>query len=424
MSLWEDARNAVGHAVHAVESEVGRGVHAARDWTRNLISPNGGVVGVQPIEQETPKILAGSSQPWHDGAATAKALAGRTRALSDRVLDVSRVFESAWTGQSADAANAHVTKVGRVLDSTSATLDVNSGNVSSVAESYDHTRNNMVPLPSTPPEAGFWDRAAPWDTDTEDAVNKYNADAQRNLELYRTYAASTEQHGSALQSDYGELGMFDGGDITLTKEPATSPSAHGTTGRLGEQPHQVSPPPSTVTPPAVSSMTPPVTVPGGHDTGGLPSPELSGDDTTTAGYVPPAATPPGLGSIANPPPGSSVPNTPSPTPSPGGGFGYPGGPGGGGPGSGGVPGGGRRSGARGGLVEEPVRGGSAGAGRTGGKLNGSPGGLAPGGRGKTEEDREHQRKYVRDDDTLFTDDDREELDPVTGLPAVPPTIGE
>ncbi|MEV7043090.1 hypothetical protein [Amycolatopsis sp. NPDC051061] len=400
------------------------------DWTRNLISPNGGVVGVQPIEQETPKILAGSSRQWHDGAATAKSLAGRTRALSDRVMDVSRVFESAWTGQSADAANAHVTKVGRVLDSTSATLDVNAGNVSSVAESYDYTRNNMVPLPSTPPEAGFWDRAAPWDTDTEDAVNKYNADAQRNLELYRTYAASTEQHGSALQSDYGELGMFDGGDITLTKEPATPPSVHGKTGHPSEQPHQhqqVTSPPSTVPPPAVSSVAPPITVPGGHDTGGLPSREVSGDDTTTAGYVPPAVTPPSLGSIANLPPGplpgSGVPNTTSPAPYPVGGSGYPGGPGGSGPGSGGVPGDGRRSGVRGGLVEEPVRGGSAGAGRTGGKLNGSPGGLAHGGRGKAEEDREHHRKYVRDDDTLFTEDDREELDPVTGLPPVPPTIG-
>jgi hypothetical protein len=51
--------------------------------------------------------------------------------------------------------------------------------------------------------------------------------------------------------------------------------------------------------------------------------------------------------------------------------------------------------------------------------------MAPGGRGKGEsdEDREHQRKYVQDSDQLFTEDGQKILDPETGFPAVPPTIG-
>jgi hypothetical protein len=76
------------------------------------------------------------------------------------------------------------------------------------------------------------------------------------------------------------------------------------------------------------------------------------------------------------------------------------------------------------MVEEPARG--PGVGRTaGGRLAGNnPAGMAPGaGRGKREEDREHQRKFMLDEDTLFTDEDREQLDPTTGLPPAPPTIG-
>jgi hypothetical protein len=50
--------------------------------------------------------------------------------------------------------------------------------------------------------------------------------------------------------------------------------------------------------------------------------------------------------------------------------------------------------------------------------------MAPGGRGKgeREEDAEHNRKYGLDDDSLFTDEART-IDPVTGLPVTPPTIG-
>jgi hypothetical protein len=447
VSLWDDVRNAVGHAAHEVGSEIEHGVHAAATWTRNLLSPQGGAVAVLPIEQETPKILAGSSQEWHTGADTAKSLAGRTRGLSDRVLDVARVFESAWTGQSAQAANAHVAKIGHVLDSTSATLDVNSGNVSSVASNFDYTKNSMVKLPAAVPEASFWDKFAPWDTDTEDAVKKYNADAQHNLDLYNRYATATQQQGSALQSDYGQLGTFDGGDITLAKDPAAPPATHGTGGHGTTSPHQqqshqqVSSPPSSVTPPAGSASTSgPGAVPGGHDTSGSSFPDVGGEGTSTAGYVPPATSPGGgagsnlstlpFGSI----PGSGGPNSANPSPYAVGGFGYPGngnGPGAGsgvrmpgesGSGSGG-PGGGRQTGARGGAAEETVRGGSAASGRAGGRSGSSPGGMAQGGRGgKTDEDREHDRKYVLDEDTLF-DEDGKTVDPVTGLPVVPPTIG-
>lgn len=54
------------------------------------------------------------------------------------------------------------------------------------------------------------------------------------------------------------------------------------------------------------------------------------------------------------------------------------------------------------------------------------GGMAGAGKGKGEEDKEHQRKYGIDDDSAFSlvDENGERtLDPRTGLPPTPPTIG-
>ncbi|WP_432849190.1 hypothetical protein ACQPXB_01560 [Amycolatopsis sp. CA-161197] len=51
---------------------------------------------------------------------------------------------------------------------------------------------------------------------------------------------------------------------------------------------------------------------------------------------------------------------------------------------------------------------------------------AAGSKGKGEEDAEHQRKYGIDDDSAFSlldDEDGRLLDPHTGLPPTPPTIG-
>jgi len=47
---------------------------------------------------------------------------------------------------------------------------------------------------------------------------------------------------------------------------------------------------------------------------------------------------------------------------------------------------------------------------------------AGGGRGKSEEDAEHNRKYVLDTDDIFAGEDAA-IDPATGLRATPPTLG-
>lgn len=72
------------------------------------------------------------------------------------------------------------------------------------------------------------------------------------------------------------------------------------------------------------------------------------------------------------------------------------------------------------------RGGSSGVreGTRGGGRPSSPGSTAPGTRSRREDDRVHERKYVLDDGSLFSDDERHaRVDPETGLTTVDPTIG-
>lgn len=89
---------------------------------------------------------------------------------------------------------------------------------------------------------------------------------------------------------------------------------------------------------------------------------------------------------------------------------------------------GRGSGAGAMGPGEPGARGGAGARGAGGRGGGQGmGGMGQGGRGASEEDEEHQRKYVLEDDAHFqlTDEDGEKyVDPRTGMSPVTPVIGE
>jgi hypothetical protein len=91
--------------------------------------------------------------------------------------------------------------------------------------------------------------------------------------------------------------------------------------------------------------------------------------------------------------------------------------------------GGRGTGSASGAAEAMGRGGAAGArGAGAGGRSGTGGmpGMAPGQKGQGDEDEEHQRKYIVEDDEVFqlTDDGERLTDPRTGMPLTPPVIGE
>jgi len=272
--------------------------------------------------------------------------------------------------------------------------------------SFHRAANDVQPVPPEPPGMDLNDTMLPF-TDYEAQVREYQAGAQHNIGVYGRYDGASEYNQTNMPEEYSTVN-HSGGSISVVSPDSGDyfeVPEHEDPRRGGE-----SGPPGG---PGGSPGGAPVGGPPGS--GPVPNPWPS-QQTSPNDYVPPAAHGPGY------PPTTFQP-TPQPTPGPGqAGFvpgPFAGGPGGGGPG-GSRGGAGPRGGAYGGAGGNPGpgaggRGGVPGAGPGTGAIaaeeaaarraaaaaasrGGAPGGMggAPvgGGRGKGDEDDEHQRKVL------------------------------
>ncbi|MFD5091015.1 hypothetical protein ACFWMR_10480 [Amycolatopsis thailandensis] len=428
MSWLSDLADGVGNALSGVGKAVGKAVKAAVDWTGNLFS---GDLGTQPVPVPTfvKQVHAGSSSPWHEAATQAEQAAKGQGNHAGTLRQIIGGLESSWSGTGADAARERIHKLYTVADSADRSMSRNQQSVLTAASGFEHTKATLKPMPPRP-DKSFGDVISPWDTDTEKAINDYNEKAKFNLTAYKGYESQLKQTQSGLQGDYGQLGFYDGADIALApprKGGVTPPPGHpspspGVEGRSdGDSGGYVGS--SGFTPSPAPGHTPGQVTPGTGSHLGAGS-GVGTDHTTTSGYNPAARD------------GLSTPTIPAPSNGPSvnvrgetglgvGGGAFPGAPGSaaGGPGGragGGVPGAGRGSGA--GVLGGPSAGetGRAGSRLTGAGAPGAPGGaMAPGARGNKSEDSEHARKYGVDEEPITIAD----IDPETGYPVVPPTIG-
>ncbi|RJQ76452.1 hypothetical protein [Amycolatopsis panacis] len=439
------------------------------DWFSDLYHGNLGDQAV-PAPALVQKIIASQgAQSWHEGSETAKTLARMHDEGNDLVRRISSGLESSWTGSGADAAQARIRPFAEALTSSAQITSANSDNVSEIAHSFDEMKSSLQPMPPAPPHKNFFDQASPWDTDTERQINEYNAVAKDNVAQYQAYARHIETKAPNLNANYTQLSGFGEQDFAIDSH-GTSAQAKTTDGQHSHAPDSnarrsqsgatsgpASPPAGqgTMAPPS-GSVAPPL----GHQAAAPP-----GDGTTSAGWAPPSSVvnpggmPSGGGNVGN----GASPWAPGAIEFDGMGTGaragvgsgrgaYEGlggrsgestgggrnGGGGNNSGNSGNAGGrygsgnnGRAGGARFGAGidagEEAVgRGAATGRGAAGARGAAGMGGMGAGGKGKGEEDKEHQRKYGIDDDSAFTlvDDEGERvLDPRTGLPPTPPTIG-
>ncbi|MEW2502947.1 hypothetical protein AB0878_21020 [Amycolatopsis sp. NPDC047767] len=434
---------------------VGHGLEDAADWTGDRFSDAGnwfgdlyhGSLGEQtvPASDLVQKVMASKGAPdWHNGSSDASDLASEHSQISGRVQQLSSNLESVWTGGGADAAQARIRPLADVSQSASETFTSNSQNVSDLAHGFDEMKQSLQPMPPTPPHKNFFDEAAWWQTDTEKQIQDYNNVGQQNLQKYQGYATHAQTSGQGLKIDYGQLAAFDGGKVTIGSGlPATSKQAEiGGRSRTGSGPGNGGSSPAFT--PGPGSTVPVTNGPGATTPVRFQPGSGPGDGTTTSGWTPPSTNPTGGPSWTPPsslPPGGGSSGGNSWSPGGVSGFGPTSGFGGGGFGgeSGGVSGGGRAGGSAGRLgagpgagagAEESVGRGGAGAGArgaAGARGSSGMGGMGGAGKGgKGEEDKEHQRKYVLEDESAFDivdDEDGRLRDPWTGLPPTPPTIG-
>ncbi|MGW4394560.1 hypothetical protein ACWEHA_04665 [Amycolatopsis nivea] len=388
-----------------------------------------------PAPELAQRVLNGpGTSVWHEGVGQAVQLSSRHHDAGDLISRMSTGLESAWTGRAADAAQTRIRALAEIASVSAAIYTTNGANLSDVAHGFDAMKTSLQPMPDKPPHLTFLDRVSPWDTDAEKEINQYNAVAQQNVERYQAYVQHARTGSQQLQTDYGRLDDFGGRSNTAESQmkarqspgeapyfpqprnsghprnsvppvsgPSASPPGPGTTQAASENPGMApgtgdhttvsgwSPDPATAkVPPADAPHTGGSTGVSDTGTSGIPAQGTAGNVGDRTGRTT-------SGSPESNRPGEPRSRTRNPSPRPGTG---------------------RGTGEEGRATNTPTR-----------STRGAPGatGLAPSrGKGKDEDSKDHHRKYGLETDSAFslTDEDGDRtVDPRTGLPPTPPTIG-
>ncbi|MGB3442314.1 MAG: hypothetical protein WBA97_26530 [Actinophytocola sp.] len=323
-------------------------------------------------------------------------------------------MKSGWDGQAGDAAHGAAGPLAESALVGAVRLHISKELLNRQTEGFHSASNSVVPVPEEPPESTVLNDVIPWETDLDKEIRSYQSDAQHNIDVFGRYDTTSLGHEEPLAREYstitsagGEIsvrgpggtsdsdGYSDSGEDGLSGDPEPGEDGSGDGGASGGSP-------------GVGSRVDGHGVPGGTQTS-----QVSPSTTPGPGVVPHMSQP---GPTTSSPVGlvGAGPVVGAAPPGTGGGTGGPVGRGAG-PGSGAVGGRGGSAGGgpgvRGGpgagagaLAAEQAaqRGGLAGAsgGRGGAGMSGVPGGAA--GRGKGDEDSEHQRKVLIEADPEST----------------------
>ncbi|MFD4194497.1 PPE domain-containing protein [Amycolatopsis thermoflava] len=378
---------------------------------------------------------------------------------SRQITSLIGAMEEGWTGSGADAAKHSVSALAVAHSGAAAAMKTANDLIESQSQAFFDTKNKVVPVPEvpqTPPALKEIIGDSNGDLSQMVKVAAANAAAKQNVEAMQSWSTTSGDNGAKMPTTYGTLdagvlgvtqGAQPGGGVDIQNKPTSDGPRFGGAGGASRGGGGVTG--------GTSSLSGPYQAPAG---------QIPADGRTVASdaaYAPPAAasySPPqqGAGNYGTPT-AYGVPGYGStagyrganPAGGPGawagrggvgsgrgfsaGGAGRGGGfsagrAGGFGPGSGGNPlSDGKRFGAGNPAAagESFGRGGGA-AGRGG--AAGSPGamGAGAGNRGKGEDDGEHQRKYIVDEDEHFqlTAEGEKAVDPVTGMTVSPPVLGQ
>ncbi|WP_240325247.1 hypothetical protein [Amycolatopsis thermalba] len=381
---------------------------------------------------------------------------------AEQVTSLAGAMEEGWTG---DAANAAVRSVGPLAvahSGAAAAMKTANDLIESQSQAFFDTKNKVVPVPEVPeaPPALkeiIGDTSSGWSQMAK--VAAANAAAKQNVEAMQAWSTTSGDNGARMPTTYGTLdagvlgvsqGAQPGGSVDIQNKPTSDGPSFGGAGGASRGGGGVTG--------GTSSLSGPYQAP----TGQIPA-----DGRTVASdaaYAPPSAasynppqqggygsnsygTPgggaygvPGYGSTtgyrgANPAGGRFGTGTGAAAGRGGVGSGRGFGAGGAGRGAGFGPGSGsnplsegKRFGAGNPAAagESFARGGGGPSGRAG--AAGSPGamGAGAGNRGRGEDDDEHQRKYIVDEDEHFqlTAEGEKAVDPITGMTVSPPVLGQ
>lgn len=143
----------------------------------------------------------------HDAA---KAQSTTQHEINDEIHSIAGEIRASWTGDAAEGANGATRPLSDGALMSSMMLDSAYQVHATQGQHFSHTYNSVEPVADSPPETGTWDSMTPWDTDTEDAVNRHNAASRRNVELYHAYGDTSDASTSGMPTEYARFPEFNG----------------------------------------------------------------------------------------------------------------------------------------------------------------------------------------------------------------------
>jgi hypothetical protein len=383
-----------------------------------------------------------------DAATTLATIRNTYNDRADQIKALALGMESGWTGDAAGAAQRGAGPL--AVSHAGAAQELSTGMDLLIAQSqtFHETKNKVTPVPPAPSEPSTFHNVVTFGgarSDYEDGVAKTNAASQTNVAAMQGWTTASSYNGTMMPTTFSQLDP-NAMNVALTPSPGGTAVIQGGPGggsgrHTGGSPNNGgSGSHAAVGGPGGSGPSAGRNGPGGSGPGGSGGSgpgRGTGDSTTPGGYTPLPTSGGGIGSGW---PGSTSSDTSSGGPASNSGS-FSGALGAGGFGSGGGSGGSSAGGALGGKGSlsggnssgaGAVEGESAGRGASGpGSAAGAKGaagqpGMGAGGKGKDkEEDKEHDRKYVMDDDSAFQLSENGEriVDPRTGMSVAPPVIG-
>ncbi|GHH62794.1 hypothetical protein [Lentzea cavernae] len=133
---------------------------------------------------------------------TAKELEKNYFGIEARLKRVGETLGESWTGASADAAQAAGNPISQAMVQMQDSLRQADHSISNQIYQFNFNKNQLKNMPAAKPDTNFWDDATPWDTDTEDKVNSYNAEEAHNRNVYREFQSASNTNRGELPKEF------------------------------------------------------------------------------------------------------------------------------------------------------------------------------------------------------------------------------
>ncbi|MET9232167.1 PPE domain-containing protein [Lentzea sp. NPDC003310] len=135
-------------------------------------------------------------------ATAAKELERGYATIEARLKKVGETLGEAWSGASADAAQAAANPINRAMIQMQDALRQADHSISNQIYQFNLNKNQLKNVPAAKPETNLWDDATPWDTDTEDKVNQFNSEQEYNRRVYKEFQSASNTNRGELPKEF------------------------------------------------------------------------------------------------------------------------------------------------------------------------------------------------------------------------------